>query len=297
MGNTTDAPIVNSLSYGMTEDNVDKYLGKGYLARSDVEFMKLALRGITIIIACGDTGAGDLGGEPMGADNCDTLHADWPSQSPYVTSVGSTFISPLAEPVCFNYAQSNNGITSCLSNPLGQIGVSVDAGMRWTTGGGFSNITSRPAYQEDFVEEYLNSGKPFPPSFAWNSKGRAYPDVVTVGHNLLVASNGQFVPVDGTSASAPIFAGMVTLLNDARLRAGLPQLGFLNPLLYQVAREVPEAFIDVTVGRNACGAIGTDPLCCDFGYEAAPGFDAVSGLGSPNFALLRDIILNMQPHF
>ena len=47
MGNTTDPPLVNSLSYGMTETNVDKYLGAGYLNRSDVEFMKLATRGIT----------------------------------------------------------------------------------------------------------------------------------------------------------------------------------------------------------------------------------------------------------
>lgn len=52
---------MNSLSYGMSEINVDKYLGKGYLDRSDFEFKKLALRGITIIIASGDTGAGGLG--------------------------------------------------------------------------------------------------------------------------------------------------------------------------------------------------------------------------------------------
>jgi tripeptidyl-peptidase-1 len=83
------APQVNSLSYGMTEVNVDKYLGKGYLARADFEFKKLALRGITIIIASGDTGAGDLGDEPMAVPNCNTLHADWPSQSAYVTSVST----------------------------------------------------------------------------------------------------------------------------------------------------------------------------------------------------------------
>jgi subtilase family serine protease len=67
----------------MTAKNVDKYLGKGYLERSDVEFMKLATMGITIIIADGDNGAGDLGDPPMLADSCSTrLNPDWPSQSP-----------------------------------------------------------------------------------------------------------------------------------------------------------------------------------------------------------------------
>jgi subtilase family serine protease len=94
------APQVNSLSYGMTEVNVDKYLGKGYLARADFEFKKLALRGITIIIASGDTGAGDLGDEPMAVPNCNTLHADWPSQSAYVTSV-STLTSHII--ILFHY--------------------------------------------------------------------------------------------------------------------------------------------------------------------------------------------------
>ena len=47
MGNTTDPPLVNSISYGMTETAVDKFQGQGYLNRSDAEFMKLAARGIT----------------------------------------------------------------------------------------------------------------------------------------------------------------------------------------------------------------------------------------------------------
>jgi len=61
VGNATNPPLVNSLSYGMTSANVDKYLGQGYLARSDVEFQKLALLGISILIASGDTGSGRLG--------------------------------------------------------------------------------------------------------------------------------------------------------------------------------------------------------------------------------------------
>ena len=55
------APQVNSISYGVAEALVDKFLGKGYLARADHEFKKLALRGISVLIASADNGAGDLG--------------------------------------------------------------------------------------------------------------------------------------------------------------------------------------------------------------------------------------------
>lgn len=58
----------------------------------------------------------------------------------------------------------------------------------------------------------------------------------------MVALSGEFIPIDGTSASTPIFAGVVTLLNDARTAAGLPPLGFLNPLFYQARRERPQTF-------------------------------------------------------
>merc|ERR1711991_950388 len=98
IGNMTNPPVVNSLSYGMAEENVDLYLGKGYLARSDVEFQKLAARGLTVIIADGDTGCHDLGGPPMGASNC-SFTPDWPSQSQYVTAVGSTLVTSFAQPI------------------------------------------------------------------------------------------------------------------------------------------------------------------------------------------------------
>ncbi|ELR18532.1 sedolisinlike peptidase [Acanthamoeba castellanii str. Neff] len=286
MSNTENPPQVNSLSYGMTEVNVDKYLGKGYLARADFEFKKLALRGITIIIASGDTGAGDLGDEPMAVPNCNTLHADWPSQSAYVTSVSSTIITPAAEPICYQQG------VDCLDGPLGEIVVSVDQGLFWTTGGGFSNISARAPYQAQEVERYLNHKSiTFPASGVWNPNGRAYPDVSAVGHNLMVALSGKFIPVDGTSASAPIFAGVVTLLNDARAAAGLPPLGFLNPMLYKARRERPQTFYDVTWGNNRCGALGFDPVCCPHGYHATDGWDAASGLGTPNFLELKEFVL------
>nr|BAK03025.1 predicted protein [Hordeum vulgare subsp. vulgare] len=285
MSNTTNPPLVNSISYGMSENNVDKYLGDGYLARSDIEFRKLAGRGITIIIADGDTGAGDLGALPMGNPTCTTLHPDWPSQSPWVTAIGTTYITPWAEPICYKSID-------CDGLPLGEVSTSMDNGLFWTTGGGFSNTQSQPSYQSSFVSSYLSNPSLLPPSSVFNASGRGYPDAVAIGHNCMVCIEGEFIPVDGTSASAPIFAGIVSLLNDVRMKNGKGPLGFLNPLLYKIAQNTPQAFYDVTVGYNRCGAYDWIPTCCEFGYHAGVGWDAIGGLGTPNFEILAKEVLN-----
>ena len=63
--------------------------------------------------------------------------------------------------------------------------------------------------------------------------------------------------IGGTSASTPTFAALVALLNDARLKAGLPTLGFMNPLIYLIGAQVPSAFNDITKGNNpGCGTEG-----------------------------------------
>jgi hypothetical protein len=74
-------------------------------------------------------------------------------------------------------------------------------GLFWTSGGGFANTTPTAWFQHDQVNHYLTSGVPFPPSNVWNRRGRAYPDMVTVGHNYMVLLNGKWTPVDGTSVS------------------------------------------------------------------------------------------------
>ena len=86
-------------------------------------------------------------------------------------------------------------------------------------------------------------------------------------HNYQVAINGEFFNVDGTSASSPTFAAIVSLLNDARLNKGQASLGFLNPLLYSKGAA---ALNDITKGSNpGCGTqgfpavTGWDPVRCD----------------------------------
>jgi tripeptidyl-peptidase I len=293
LGNTTNPPLVNSASYGMTSQNVDKYLGPGYLAASLKEFQKQALRGLTIVIASGDTGSFDLGPAPMSAgSSCDVTHPDWPSLSPYVVSVSSTYMSPMSVPLCYE-----SGATDCLDAPLGEVAVSVSDGRAWTGGGGFApaSISPRPAYQNAAAAAYLSQSGALPPASSMpdgNSNGRIYPDLTSIGADLLCVVSGQFIPISGSSASAPISAGILALLNNDLLNAGCPQLGFANPMLYELA-ESSGAFNDVTVGSNRCGSYGFEPVCCSegLGYQAVPGFDAVSGLGSFDYSLLRAALL------
>ena len=97
-----------------------------------------------------------------------------------------------------------------------------------------------------------------------------------LGEGYQVFVNGHVESVGGTSASTPAFAGMVALLNEARMQNSKAPMGFLNPFLYQNA----DAFTDVTLGTNAIGRSG-EPL--SYGFKAAKGWDPATGLGTPRF--------------
>ena len=77
--------------------------------------------------------------------------------------------------------------------------------------------------------------------------------MAALGWNFAVVVGGTAQSVGGTSASAPTFAGIVSLLNDIRIAKNSRPLGFLNPFLYQTAAANPSAFWDVTVGNNQYG--------------------------------------------
>ncbi|KAI0631107.1 family S53 protease-like protein [Trametes polyzona] len=144
--------------------------------------------------------------------------------------------------------------------------------------GGFSNIFPRPAYQKSAVAGYLKTlGKTNQGRF--NTTGRAYPDVATQGQNFIIEVGGKQSGVLGTSASSPTFASVVALLNDELLRAGKKPLGFLNPLLYSKGAA---ALTDIKSGSN--------PGCGTKGFPSVAGWDAVTGLGTPNFQKLLSIV-------
>ena len=89
------------------------------------------------------------------------------------------------------------------------------------------------------------------------SAEQAIPDVAAQADLFKIFLSGEAILIGGTSAAAPTFAGFESLLNDARLRKGLPSLGFLNPLLYTIGEFFPDGFNDITVGNNpGCGTEG-----------------------------------------
>ncbi|KAJ7035384.1 family S53 protease [Mycena alexandri] len=135
------------------------------------------------------------------------------------------------------------------------------------SGGGFSNYFVTPGYQWDDVTAYIASiGDEY--SGLYYSNGRGFPDIALQAENLWL--------VNGTSCASPIFASMIALINDRLIAAGRPVLGFLNPFLYSTAGRA--AFTDI--------ASGTNPGCNTNGFSARPGWDPVTGLGTPNVNLL-----------
>lgn len=238
-----DLPQVISTSYGDIEHTVPP----AYAQRVCQAFAQLGARGVTLIHGTGDTGVGRAG-MCLSNDNSTPpareFLTSFPEACPYVTSVGATRgVDP--EIVAYN---DRNGFVS---------------------GGGFSKYFARPAYQEQAVKTYLAThGKQY--EGLYNAQGRAYPDVAAQGYRIATVWNQTHYHVDGTSASAPQMAAVVALVNDALLAEGRPPMGFLNPWLY---REGWRAFTDVTAGSTKG--------CNTSGWQAAEGWDAASGFGTP----------------
>ncbi|KAK4700340.1 hypothetical protein P7C70_g5912, partial [Phenoliferia sp. Uapishka_3] len=140
-----------------------------------------------------------------------------------------------------------------------------------------------PGYQSGVVTSYLTN---FPPPYTaaqFNNTGRsrAYPDVSANGANFAVAIQGVLGLVFGTSASAPVVASLIALINDARIASGKTPVGFINPAIYSEA--FAGAFNDITEGGNAgCGTGG---------FSSETGWDPVTGLGTPNFQKLLPLFL------
>eukprot|EP00029_Vermamoeba_vermiformis_P011464 TRINITY_DN630_c0_g1_i1.p1 TRINITY_DN630_c0_g1~~TRINITY_DN630_c0_g1_i1.p1 ORF type:complete len:572 (+),score=192.55 TRINITY_DN630_c0_g1_i1:26-1717(+) len=248
---TPNPPYVISVSYGDDENS----LSFDYTNRINIEFVKQGVRGISFLFASGDDGVGgsDFGG-------CKRFVPNFPASSPFVTAVGGTTLD--------GWFETGNEVVNGLS------------------GGGFSDYFYRPNYQHKAVNAYLATDfKQLPPYSYWNTTGRGYPDVSALSANYVIVTNLIPVPgVAGTSCAAPVFSGVMALLNDLRLQNGKSPLGFLNPLLYDMAVKYPTTFTDITQGSN--------PGCGTDGFPAAAGWDPSSGLGSPNYAEMAKVILN-----
>ncbi|KAH9896504.1 family S53 protease [Cubamyces lactineus] len=159
----------------------------------------------------------------------------------------------------------------------GTTGIAPEVGAGFSSGG-FSSIFARPDYQVGPVGEYLNDigslnvGR-------YNRNGRGYPDIALHAINTLISTQGVIGQVSGTSCATPVMASIIALLNDQRAAQGKGPLGFLNPFLYTTGAA---ALTDITIGNN--------PGCNSNGFPARQGWDAVTGLGTPNFKALQAVL-------
>jgi tripeptidyl-peptidase-1 len=262
-------PGVISMSYAMLESlltDADRYY-------FDVEASKLALRGVTIVAASGDSGVAGIpsslacGYNPM-----------FPASSPFVTAVGGTF------GIEFGIAET---------------ATEGDLGEPYTAGGGFSNKYKVPWWQKSVVKEYfsqLNSEEtPYEghnsDDFIFFNKfsrdGRGYPDISAASTDYIIAVNNTNYVVSGTSAAAPVFAGMVSLANLQRAVNRKGPVGWINPVLYSSNISVA---VDIPSGNNRC--FSTDN-CCKQGFYSTHGWDPVTGLGAVNFAHLHEVLVKL----
>ncbi|KAH6616788.1 peptidase S8/S53 domain-containing protein [Boeremia exigua] len=252
--------ITNVLSISFATD--ESHLGARYVRRQCTQWMKMALQGVSVLVSSGDRGVqGNQGCQFLEAAKGGAFNPLFPGVCPYVTTVGATQV---------NYTEPGRP----------EVAVYDPAHYFWS-GGGFSNFNEQPAYQTEAVDHYLASHDPKYPEGTFNRSGRAFPDVSMLGANVTISDSGKIVQSGGTSAAAPLFAAVISKINDERLLSGKRPIGFLNQILYQH----PEVFNDITDGSN--------PGCETGGFQAAEGWDPVSGLGSPNFPKLRDLLVNL----
>ncbi|KNC51158.1 tripeptidyl peptidase I [Thecamonas trahens ATCC 50062] len=200
-------PLVNSVSYGLGNTNTPD----GLKTQIDAEFVKLGSRGVSIIFSSGDHGT-----------SCELFREDvqYPASSPYVLSVGATYLD-----------SSGTEVGATLS------------------GGGFGRTEPMPQWQEAAVKAYLAAVPSKPPAHEFDATKRAIPDISAYGENVIIVVNGENQGVAGTSCSAPMAAAIFALVNGDRLAAGTPPLGFLPPIVYAHG----DAFHDITSGRNSDG--------------------------------------------
>jgi kumamolisin len=227
---TTLKPSLISISWGGPEDSWTQQSRDALNSACQ----DAATMGVTVLAASGDDGASD--GETNG------LAVDFPASSPYVVGCGGTKLTLSGDAISSEQAWNE-----------------LSAG-EGATGGGVSEVFALPTYQS-------SANVPKAPN---GFVGRGVPDVAgdadpETGYNVVV--DGQQSVIGGTSAVAPLWAGLFALINQA---LGT-NVGYVNPLLYTAKEEA--TFHDVTSGNNG-------------GYSAGPGWDPCTGLGSPDGAAL-----------
>ncbi|KIJ39847.1 hypothetical protein M422DRAFT_174735 [Sphaerobolus stellatus SS14] len=228
--NQTTPPQVFTTSYADTESAVPV----DYAKRLCNTFAQLGARGISVIFGSGDSGV-DNDVDCSAVTDTTPFQPSFPGGCPFFTSVGGTI-----------------GWVTVLKMIC--------------SGGGFSNVFPRPSYQDKAVSAYLkNLGSTYEGLF--NRSGRAYPDIAAQSNNFAIVLDGETDGDSGTSASGPVVAAVISLLNDFLLSKGKPPLGFINPWLYSKGFK---GLNDILIGQSEG--------CNGRGFNSSTGWDPVTGM-------------------
>jgi kumamolisin len=244
----TPTPIAVSISWGQSED---QWSAQSRTAM-DQAFADAAALGVTVTVAAGDNGSSD---DPSGQAS---VHCDFPASSPNALACGGTKLIGNTS----SFAITSEAVWNELASNEG-------AG-----GGGVSDVFPLPRYQ-------ANAG--VPASASGGGTGRGVPDVAGNADPVtgyLVVVDGRQQPIGGTSAVAPLWAGLIARLAQATGK----KFGLLQPMLYAGASAgvAGPGFNDIVEGNNGA-------------YKAGPGWDACTGLGSPNGAALLTLLSGTTP--
>jgi kumamolisin len=238
---TTRRPSVVSISWGGAESDWSDQA----MQQMEQAFQAAAAMAVTVTVASGDNGSSD-------GVNDGLAHVDFPASAPHALGCGGTRLL------------LNDGQISSET-------VWNDAPGSDASGGGISSVFPVPSYQQDaHIPPSVNPG---------HNAGRGVPDVCAdadpdTGYTVLV--DGETMTVGGTSSVAPLWAGLVALLNQS---LGEP-VGFLQPFLYSPAGV--STLHEITSGTNGA-------------YSAGPGWNACAGLGSPDGAKILAGLRQSEP--
>jgi subtilase family serine protease len=244
-------------------------------------YISAAADGVTVLGSSGDGGTANIIKTPV--HTLGTLvpfpTVEWPASDPLVTGVGGTYLCTDPSVTTSRVVDSTDPPVNCQSQPgVAEIG--------WVdSGGGFSHVFSKPAYQNTLPAGSTTIGSMRGvPDIASEASARTGPLI----YDTNAGSGGWFI-IGGTSVACPQWAGMVAIADQ--INGG--GLGLINPGLYKIgadATRYAHDFYDVTTGNNQ--RVASVP-----GYNATTGWDPVTGLGTANAAnFLPDLVKAVHGH-
>lgn len=285
---------VISQSFASTEEAFNG--GTAALQNLRFAFEAAKANHVTVFASSGDLGSAGILKTPTKSTTLLPFPAVWwPASDPLVTGVGGTSLctDPNVGSLTPAPTVPVNQPAACRTNP-------TQREVAWRgAGGGFSHVFERPTFQDGTVSNSMRGV----PDVALQADPRTgmLVYITNPGYSGLLCppvtagipcSTGWYV-VGGTSSSSPQWAGLIAVANQMNQakHPGSPNLGYINPALYKIASNpatYSKDFFDVTVGNNQ--AVASVP-----GFSAGPGWDAVTGLGTPNAAnLIPDLIATIS---